>query len=167
MDTYKELIKAVEDGNKSFEEFKARYVTRLEALESSEAKAHRPNLGGSGSDTKATSAETWIDTKSQKAIPVLSHNHALGSLEKQEKGPSVGRVLRGLVLGGRAGDARELETERKALGISSDAAGGFTVAGGLASQWIDLLRAQMVLSRAGARTVPMDNGELTIAPRDR
>jgi HK97 family phage major capsid protein len=163
MEHMKELVKAVEDSTKGLEEFKTKFEARLDALESSEAKAGRPKLGGSGSYSKATSAETWIDTKSQKAIPVLSHSHALGSLEKQEKGPSVGRILRGLVLGGRAGDARELETERKALGISSDAAGGFTVAGGLASQWIDLLRAQMVLSRAGARTVPMDNGELTIA----
>jgi HK97 family phage major capsid protein len=49
------------------------------------------------------------------------------------------------------------------MGVSSDPSGGYTVAGSLASEWIDLLRANMVLSQAGARTVPMNTGSLSIA----
>ncbi|MBK6592791.1 MAG: phage major capsid protein [Burkholderiales bacterium] len=35
--------------------------------------------------------------------------------------------------------------------------------GGLAYEWIDLLRSEMVLSKAGARTVPMGTGSLSLA----
>ncbi len=76
---------------------------------------------------------------------------------------SVGRFLRGIALGGRADDAAELAEERKELGITPDTAGGYTVSGILASEWIDLLRSAMVLSQAGARTVPMDAGTVTLA----
>lgn len=123
-------------------------------------KANRPTVG----DTDpAGKHEQWIDTKSQMAIPVLSHGQALRSLEGKAGTPSMGRVLRGLVLGGRASDAKQLEEERKAMSIGTDPAGGYTVAGTLASEWIDLLRANMVLSKAGARTVPMDSNSLTLA----
>jgi len=37
------------------------------------------------------------------------------------------------------------------------------VTGALADTWIDYLRAAMVLSRAGARTPPMDTGQVSIA----
>lgn len=131
------------------------------ALADLEKKAGRPNLGA-GPETKAH--ETWIDTKSRKAVPVLSHDQALRALEgKSDSPPSMGRVLRGLLLGGHAHDARELEDERKAMSIGADPAGGYTVSGVLANEWIDLLRANMVLSKAGARTIPMDSGSLSLA----
>lgn len=164
MEHISELVKAVEESNKGLDDFKtkfsAKFSARLDALEDAEAKARRPQLGGDGAKP-ATTRESWIDTKSQKAIPVLSHGDYLAVKAKDT--PSIGRVLRGLVLGGRASDAQELESERKAMSINSDAAGGFTVAGTLANEWIDLLRAQMVLSKAGARTVPMSSGEMTLA----
>lgn len=108
--------------------------------------------------------ETFFDVKTKRQIPVLSHSHSLAGLEKKEPGtPSIGRLLRGIVLGGRADDANELADERKSLGISSDPAGGYNVNGGLSAEWIDALRASMVLSRAGCRTIPMDTGSLSLA----
>jgi predicted phage gp36 major capsid-like protein len=75
-------------------------------------------------------------------VPVLRPGDSLAALEgKTDKTPSMGRVLRGLVMGGAADDARELEDERKALSIGSDPSGGYTVQGALSSSWIDLLRA--------------------------
>lgn len=167
MNDMNEITRLIEQQGESLSAWQKKQEKELnelnDRLDHQEAKANRPNLGGSGG-APAAKHETWIDAKSQKAIPVLSHGDTLGSLEaKAADTPSLGRVLRGLALGGRAHDAQALESERKAMGINSDPAGGFTVAGVLASQWIDLLRANMVLSRAGARTVPMDAGEMTLA----
>lgn len=126
-------------------------------------KAARPGGMGGGNTTTAP-AQTWVDTKTKARIPVLRPTDSLAALERKTDGiPSMGRVLRGLVLGSAADDARELEDERKALSVGNDVGGGYTVAGVLSSQWIDLLRAQMVLSRAGAMTVPMDGATLTLA----
>jgi len=68
-----------------------------------------------------------------------------------------------MVLGGRADDASELAEERKSLGISSDPAGGYNVNGSLSAEWIDALRAKMVLSTAGARTILMPTGSMSLA----
>ncbi|MFA7270888.1 MAG: phage major capsid protein [Sterolibacterium sp.] len=134
-------------------------------------KAGRPPVGATLDEdgNLLTSDETGkiatlIDAKSGTPIPVLEHKQALASIEQRSESlPSMGRLLRGIVSGGRAHDADELAEERKALGISSDPSGGYTVQGALASEWIDALRANMVLSRAGARTVPMDSKSLTLA----
>lgn len=137
--------------------------SRLDELDSAmteiEKKAGRPSLGGS-TDKATPSAETWIDTKSRKAVQVLAHDQPLAT---QRKAGQVGRMLRGLVMAGRADDAAELTEERKALGVSSDVDGGYTVQGILADEWIDALRAQSVLSQAGARTIPMDGASLSLA----
>lgn len=114
--------------------------------------------------TSATKPETFFDVKTKKSVQVLSHSHNLAALESNSKAaPSIGRLLRGIVLGGRADDANELADERKSLGIGSDPAGGYNVTGGLSAQWIDALRANMVLSKAGCRTIPMDTGTLSLA----
>ncbi len=131
-------------------------------------RSQRP--GGSGGAPAATSkaVESWIDTKTKSRIPVLLPGDSMAALERKQGGsevpaPSIGRVLRGLVMGGQADDAGELADERKALMIGNDPAGGYTVGGALSSQWIDLMRKQMVLSRSGARTVPMESSSLTLA----
>ncbi|MEO8022093.1 phage major capsid protein [Polaromonas sp.] len=164
MTSFDEITKLINDLGDRSDAWRKTRGAEIDELKSElmdmQKKAGRPNLGG-GSDTKAH--EIWIDTKSQKAVPVLSHGQALKSLEGRSDTPNMGRVLRGLLLGGRAHDARELEDERKAMSIGTDPAGGYTVAGVLANEWIDLLRADMVLSKAGARTVPMESGDLSLA----
>jgi HK97 family phage major capsid protein len=175
METH-ELITRIDDSLTSLEAFKKRQDERLGKLEDNvramETKAARPNFGGQDAPI-----EMWTDVKTGRPIPILEHKQSLASLEasptKNDKGlppssdvktlPSMGRVLRGLILGGRAPDARELEEERKSLGFGDNTAGGYTVPSILSAQWIDLLRAKMVLSQAGARTVPMDSKTLTMA----
>lgn len=160
-----EFKKLVEEQAEAFIEFKKRHTDQVTALEQRldeiQLKDARPF--GKGGTTPAPSAQTWIDTKTQREVKVYAGADPITTPAEAKDTPSIGRVLRGLVLGGKAHDAKALEDERKALAISSDPAGGYTVSGALSNVWIDRLRAAMVLSRAGAQTVPMDSGELTLA----
>jgi HK97 family phage major capsid protein len=155
MDMSAEIIKSIQDGNKVIEGL----ATRMDGLE---ARANRLNLSSARPAVKVLAQ--FIDTTSRQRIAVLGADDRLEALEQKSGDlPSMGRVLRGIALGGQAHDAAELAEERKALGIGTDTAGGYTVSGALSSQWIDLLRAQMVLNRAGVTTIPMENNSLTLA----
>lgn len=162
-DAVNQVLDLIQKQGESFEAFKEKYDRRFDEIDGHFAKANRP-FAIDSNGPHAAKNETFIDTKTKKAIPVLTHKDSLASLEgKAADMPSVGRLLRGIVLGGRADDAEELASERKSLGISTDPAGGYTVHGALSSEWIDTLRSQMVLSKAGARTVPMDTASLSLA----
>jgi hypothetical protein len=131
MDGIQELIKLTEQNNKAFENFKSRIDDRLDGLE---AKAGRPNLGGNPLKPRGKQLPQFYDTKAQRVINVLSCDESMAALEHKSMSssgqlPSIGRVLRGIVLGSRAHDAAELEEERKSLSIGSGTGGGFTVAG--------------------------------------
>lgn len=94
-------------------------------------KLGRPNLGDG--DKPALSTPTWIDTKTRQRIHVLTNSQRLAdTVSSSDPTPSIGRLMRGVVLGGRADDAMELADERKALSIGEDPSGGYTVAGKLA-----------------------------------
>ncbi|TAN84041.1 MAG: phage major capsid protein [Gallionella sp.] len=158
-----ELIKQQGDDITAFRrKMDARFAELEKDVGDIAKKTGRPFASDGNSVTKAKH-ETFFDVKTKKSVPVLSHSHSLASLDYKSDTPSLGRILRGIVLGGRCDDANELEMERKSLGIGGDPAGGYTVSGALSSQWIDNLRANMVLSRAGARTIPMETGQLSIA----
>jgi len=168
MSDMNEVLRLIEVQGKALDEFEHKQIARIDNVEKYlreiEKKAGRPRADGDGNTPAPATREAWIDTKSRKAVPVLVHADKLASLEQRPAGaPSLGRMLRGIVLGGAAHDARELEEERKAANIFSDTSGGFTVSGALSNEWIDYLRAAMVLSRAGARTLPMDTGQVSIA----
>lgn len=66
---------------------------------------------------------------------------------------SPGRYLRALVLGAKD------DAERRALAGGTDAAGGYTVPEITSARLIDLMRENMVLSTAGAQTVPLTSDE--------
>lgn len=165
------VVDLIKQQGTEWNQFKTAQTSRLDNLERETReltkRAGRPFAGASDFDSQTSLAathETWIDVKTKKAVPVLRHNQSLVALRKTSGGqPSLGRVLRGIVLGGTAHDAHELEAERKSLNMFSDTNGGYTVSGSLSDMWIDNLRAQMVLSQAGAVTMPMDTGEVTIA----
>jgi len=167
--SFAEITRMIEDQGRAAAEFRAKQIARIDALSDSKqmiedfmAKMTAPGAGSTG--TTEVPPETYYDIKTKKVVPVLNHAQSLKSLEgKQGTMPSVGRLLRGIVLGGRADDANILAEERKALAINSDPSGGYTVAGALSAEWIDLLRANMVLSKAGCRTIPMDTGTLALA----
>lgn len=147
-------------------QIKDAYEARVDKIERTldelALKAARPNLGGAPLAAKNTPA-AFFDVKSGREVKVYAGADPITSPAEAKDTPSIGRVLRGLVLGGKAHDAKALEDERKALGISSDPAGGYTVGGALSGLWIDRLRSAMVLTRAGAQTIPMDSGDLTLA----
>ena len=75
---------------------------------------------------------------------------------------SFGRWLRGVATGEWRGAEAE-HTVARAMIESSDVAGGYAVPSPLFGQLVDLARAQSVLLRAGARTVPMESESLAIA----
>lgn len=153
----------VKKQNENLSTWQKKHDDKLAALDAEfteiAKKANRLSLDGELAN--ADKGEVWVDSKSRDKINVLTHDQKLSETKKQ--GPSLGRLMRGIILGSRAPDAQELEIERKALGMSSDPAGGYTVAGVLANEWIDLLRSNMVLSAAGARTIPMTSSSLSIA----
>lgn len=167
-----ELIKAQGD---AIADFKTAQDKKFDTLNSEVTdllkKQNRPGFVDSTSAPE-TGSPVWYDLEAKRAIPVLEHKQRLTELDDHrdalanlegKASPSVGRVLRGIAMGGRAHDADELAEERKALAINPDPSGGYTVAGALSNQWIDLLRSKMVLSQAGAMTVPMPTSTLRIA----
>jgi HK97 family phage major capsid protein len=72
-----------------------------------------------------------------------------GGYDKEIAKVRPGQILRALALGPKS------EAERLALSAGVDVAGGYSVPAILASSFIDHLRAQSVMSRAGAKTLPI------------
>jgi HK97 family phage major capsid protein len=171
MSDLSEVKALIVDQGRQWEAFTKRNDARMTDLEARLGDLEKRNgrealFGAAAGSARATSLPKFIDQKSKALIPVLGPEDRLSDLGERKSGEadvSVGRFLRGIALGGAADDAKALEDERKSLAIISDPAGGYTVQGALARQWIDLLRAEMVLQRAGARTVPMSTKSLTLA----
>ncbi|QIE42323.1 phage major capsid protein [Rhodobacteraceae bacterium SC52] len=77
--------------------------------------------------------------------------------DNEYRGLSVGQYLRSMVVGGKS------DLERRALSEGSDSAGGYTVPDVLSATLIDLARAQSVVMRAGAMSVPLTSDQNNIA----
>lgn len=168
MSEMQEVLRLIEAQGDEWVKFHKRNQETISGLRDDlnaiQKKMGREFLAGGGSAADTTSVTTWRDAKTHSLVPVLGSKHRLAGLsEKTEHTPSIGRLMRGIILGGRADDAYELAEERKALSIGADPSGGYTVSGVLAAEWIDALRAKMVLTQAGALTVPMESKSLTMA----
>lgn len=169
-----EIKKTLNEQGEAWRDFRKRYDARVDKLEKDVetefARLNRPRVDGLGAGgATAPKSPQFYDQKSGKPVLVLRHGESLaehaprGEGEAEIKGGfNVGRVLRGIVMGGRADDAKQLAEERKALNIGTDPAGGYSVQGWLLDEWIDLLRSRMVLSQAGALTLPMEEGKVSI-----
>jgi HK97 family phage major capsid protein len=72
-------------------------------------------------------------------------------------GLTTGGLLRAMLVGAKT------DAERRALSEGSNGAGGYTVPDILSASMIDRLRSQSVLTRAGARTVPLASDNNFIA----
>lgn len=161
-----EVKRLIDDQGVAIQSFKREHLDKVDALRADfdafVAGSQRPGAGGVKVKRQP---EQWIDTKSGRPVMVLDRGDSLAAMEekKPETEVKLGRLLRGLACGGHAPDAKELAEERKAMAINANPDGGYTVGGILASQWIDLLRARMVLTQAGARTIPMEAGSMSIA----
>lgn len=115
------------------------------------------DAGGSGwsRDVYSSGLPTTWTTKEREEIRVLGPRDSMATRELS--GFPLGSVLRSMVLGART------DAEKRALAEGTDSAGGFTVPAPLAQYFIDRLRRQSVVVRAGARTVPMSTESLSIA----
>jgi len=169
MTTTQEIAEMIDAQGTQIKTWQAKQESKYSELERSlsevEKKAGRPFAGASG-DAKRP-GESWIDTKTGESILALRHSESLAALQGKSSGtPTLGRILRGLVCGSNASDARELENERRSMNIANDPTGGYVVEGEIAAEWVDALRSASVLSRAGARTIAMPSGELGVARVD-
>lgn len=77
--------------------------------------------------------------------------------ESEYRGLGLGQYLRSMVVGAKT------DIEKRALAEGSDSAGGYTTPTVLSAQLIDLLRAQSVVVRAGAQTVPLTSDRNHVA----
>ena len=127
-----EIKSLIEDQGRSIVAHHQKTDARFKQLETDfqhlEARRNRPGVGTSADDELAMPKnDGWVDAKSGKPVIVMKHGQALAKPQHAGETPSIGRVLRGLCLGGTAPDAAELAEERKAMSMSSDPAGGYTV----------------------------------------
>lgn len=111
-----------------------------------------------GYDTVSTSDEdntTDIALRSDQSFKTWARARS-DSLEHL-RGMNAGQFLRAMVINDKS------DVERRALSEASDAAGGYTVPDVLSAELIDKARADSVVMRAGARTVPLTSDSNTIA----
>lgn len=171
----KDIKDPVDEVMTAFNEFVERNSKRLDELQQHvdeiATEQGRPFTNSTGKPKKP--AATYIDVKTRAEVPVLGAQDKLEDLEPraQSRGiesasanePSLGRVLRGIVLGNHAHDAKALADERMAMGIVSDTGGGYLLDDGrLSSRFIDLVRDRMVLNQAGVQTIPMSGHDLSL-----
>lgn len=117
-------------------------------------------------DRRAAGTPLDTDKETRQAPPELRAGEVIGVLPEQRMADlftphpeplSLGRMIRGHLLG----DWTDAQAERRAMGESTGAAGGFFVPYYLSATTLDLVRNVAVLSRAGAMTIPVGGGTTT------
>src|SRR3990172_10836778 len=111
-----DITRLIETQGVAMQEWTTAQSTRIKNLESEvlelAKKAGRP-FASAATDSIQPHRDHFIDAKSGKPIPVFAHGDKLASLEQKSTGaPSIGRLLRGIIVGGQARDAQELAEER-------------------------------------------------------
>ena len=122
-------------------------IQRLERAEASVDVSKRPSYAAG-----ANPAESRILTASQSF-----EERAIARGADRFGGLDVGGYLRAALTGAQN------ETERRALSIGTNSAGGYTVPTVLSAQLIDGLRAASVVQAAGAQFIPMPGANLSVA----
>lgn len=97
--------------------------------------------------------DTWALTNEQRWADYVSAQSG-----ESCEGLSLGRGIAALL----RGDWRGAEAEKRAMGTTSNVAGGFFVPDLVSANVIDLVRNRSVLSAAGALTVPMTANNMTM-----
>lgn len=118
--------------------------------------------GDSMTTKSEATGERWLDLKTGREIRALRSHERMRDhmdLAPEDQGLSLGRFLRGLVTGKWYG----AEAEQRAMTIGSFAGGGALVPAPLSAELIDRARAQSVVFRMGAQTIPMTSTTLDIA----
>lgn len=145
------------------------YMTRREAMEAAERPTGRisvPQLYRSSvtdnGNWPAADPGDWRG-KGGVATRAMSHGESVrsyleskGGFDEEIAKIRPGAIMRALALG------TSNEAERRALSTGVDTTGGYTVPSLLSASFIDAMRAASVMSRAGAKFIPLE-GETSIA----
>ncbi len=136
----------------------------LAALEAELNSPGKPQISRDQMVADASAARrdeaNYVVTTDGRQIRLLARGERLRDHARREfdgEYPSLGQVVRGLVTGKWDG------VDKRAMGIGLDVTGGFLLPAPVAAEVIDLARAKARVFEAGARTIPMDTSELTIA----
>lgn len=124
-----------------------------EQRETAAMLAKRPGHDAIGTDDEVETTSTAL-TVGQS---FRSWAKARSTTSDHLRGMNAGQFLRAMV------SDNKTDQERRALAEASDSAGGYTVPDVLSAELIDGARAQSVVIRAGARTVPLTSDKNTIA----
>lgn len=150
------ILDAVKEIGVTFDDYKASSQAEAkllrERLENLEAVADRP--GRTAGANKALPYRVYHTQNGP--VYELPNTVKMADVMRPERQPEISleRWLSAMVAGERAGDREALEyyREQKAVVTTST---GVLIPAEYQSQWIDLLRAQSVLNKAGMRTVNM------------
>jgi len=134
---------------------------KLIAADADTRSARRPNMGvdtafcvDEPDSLLIGSRSAWVD---QRGAPVKVLGKSEPMAERSESRVGLGDLVRAKITGARN------DAEARALSAGTDSAGGFTVPDMTAREFIDRLRSRSVVMQAGAMTVPMQSGSLSIA----
>lgn len=113
-------------------------------------------------DKRHRERESDVDGDTRVLRPDQSYRswvaaRGLGGSDPQVNRLSVGHLMRAAVTGARS------ENEERAMSEGTTTAGGFTVPDLVSANFIDALRAQAMVFRAGATTVPLLSNKTTVA----
>ncbi len=114
-------------------------IAKRPALPSVSGNDDTPKMALRSSEKMAV----WAEARTQRS-------EAIGNM-------NAGQFLRALVV------TDKTDVERRALSEATDSAGGYTVPDILSAELIDLARAESIVMRAGARTIPLTSDSNTIA----
>lgn len=108
--------------------------------------ASMDDYGARDQGTGTPGASEWRDTNGNP-VRVLGPSDRVAT--ERSGGLTLGHMLRAMVMGANS------PQEQRALAEGSGSSGGFTVPTPLAASFIDSLRSETVVIKAGAKTVPM------------
>jgi HK97 family phage major capsid protein len=159
MTTKSPVLEAIESVNSAFEDFKKSNDERLDAFQAriEQAEALKDRLKG----TDASGARVLrpyreiVTASGEKAFEVGAKQRFSDVPELAGKSEvSLARVLGALALGKNCGDPEALEYANE-MKATSTGTSGITLQNTVASEWIDMVRAQAVTFQAGARSISM------------
>jgi HK97 family phage major capsid protein len=168
---FKEIKSAVDQVGQAFDEFKGTQQHAVEALkaqntalqervEELESKRNAPRPGGAGKPVGYKSYDT-----NGGRVYVLPHDVKVADVAelRPQQAPEVSmeRWLAAAVAGEKCGDKIALEYAKEQKQMTTGTT-GIVIPGQFIGQWIDLLRAQSVLQRAGVQTLLMDQKTVTM-----
>lgn len=145
-----ELIEAVEKFGTSYRKGMDAITERVESLE---AQADRPK---GVPDTQVPYGVHHVDGRKQFSVPSSVKLQDIPELSAKEKPTvSMDRWLHAVAAGDECKDTQALEYAREKKQLTTGTT-GVLIPTEYQAEWIDLIRSQMVLNRAGMTTVPMD-----------